>query len=77
MTDNTDKNDLIDILDSSPAVSDYSVKEDGGVRFWVGVRTYRGDQQAVIDDIEALDGVELELEKTENDWYWYFASVSQ
>lgn len=76
MTDSTDKNDLIDILGASPAVDDYSVKADG-VRFWVGVRAHKGSQQAVIDDIESLDGVELRHEKTENDWLWYYASLPQ
>lgn len=69
-------NELTDILDESPAVEDYDVKDDG-VRFWVGVRAYDGAKQAVVDDIEALDGVELEFEKNENDWLWYYASVPQ
>lgn len=76
MTDNTDKNDLIDILDSNPAVEDYSVK-DAGVRFWIGVRAYEGAKQAVIDDIESLEDVGLRHEKTENDWEWYYASLPQ
>lgn len=69
-------NDVTDILDTSPAVDDYDVKDDG-VRFWIGTRAYKEAKQAVIDDVEALDGVELELEKNENDWLWYYASVPQ
>lgn len=76
MTDNIDKNGLIDILEENPAVSDYSVKEDG-VRFWIGTRAYKGSQQAVIEEIESIDGVELTHEKTENDWKWYYASITQ
>lgn len=66
--------EVTDILDENPSVEDYSIKDDG-VRFWVGVRSSKEAQQAVIDDIKAFDGVELTLEKNENDWRWYYASI--
>jgi hypothetical protein len=68
--------DVTDILDENPSVEDYSIKDDG-VRFWVGVRSSKDSQQAAVDDIEALDGVELTLEKNENGWRWYYASITQ
>lgn len=68
--------EVTDILDENSAVHDYDVKNDG-VQFWVGVRAYKEAKQAVIDDIEALDGVELTCEKNENDWLWYYASLTQ
>lgn len=67
-------NELTNILEENPAVDDFSVKDDG-VRFWVGVRAHKGAKQAVVDDIEALDGVEVTREKNENGWLWFYASV--
>lgn len=69
-------NELTDILEENPTVDDYDIKDDG-VRFWVGTRAYKEAKQIVIDDIEGLDGVELEFEKIENNWEWYFASLTQ
>jgi len=65
---------VTDILNENPAVDAFSFKDDG-VRFWVGVRAGKGSQQAAVDDVEAIDGVEVTREKTENGWRWYFASV--
>jgi len=56
--------DLTDILNENPAVDAFSFKDDG-VRFWVGVRAGKGSQQAAVDDVEAIDGVEVTREKTE------------
>lgn len=69
-------NELTDILEENPSVEDYDVK-DGGVRFWIGTRAYKEAKQAVVEDIESLEDVELEVEKNENDWLWYYASVPQ
>lgn len=66
--------DVTDILNENSAVDAYSIKDDG-VRFWVGVRASKDAKQAAVDDVGALDGVEIIHEKVENGWEWYFASI--
>lgn len=66
---------VIDILEENPTVDGHDIK-DNGVRFWVGTRAYKGDQQDVVENLRELDGVDLNDEGVENDWRWYFATIS-
>lgn len=66
--------DATDVLEDNDTVDNYDIKDDG-IRFWVSTEAYKEHRQAVEDDLESLEGVTLELEKTENDWYWFFITI--
>lgn len=68
--------EVVQILEDNPAVHDYSVSSNDRIRFWVGTPAHREAKQAVVTDLEGLEGVEVELEKQENDWLWYDISVT-